>query len=140
MLNIKYFFQFQIIPNFYPAQSERIRNGIFVSLKQILDKRVLSSLVPLFTNSRIDGELRAMIQNTFREFCVPPAVQGNIFFLFIIELVKTVIVNLLVYRTFIISKSIYFFGKYKTWNSNILYCYFFTSIIFIGESDIFIFT
>ncbi|XP_022161957.1 integrator complex subunit 3 [Myzus persicae] len=67
----------RIIPNFYPAQSERIRNGIFISLKQILDKRVLSSLVPLFTNPRIDGELRAMIQNTFREFCDPPAVQGD---------------------------------------------------------------
>jgi integrator complex subunit 3 len=67
----------RIIPNFYPAQSERIRNGIFVSLRQILDKRVLASLVPLFTNPRIDGELRAMIQNTFREFCDPPAVQGD---------------------------------------------------------------
>lgn len=73
-------FFFQIIPNFYPAQSERIRNGIFVSLRQILDKRVLSSLGPLFTNPRIDGELRAMIQNTFREFCDPPAIQGNIHF------------------------------------------------------------
>lgn len=67
----------RIIPNFYPAQSERIRNGIFVSLRQILDKRVLPSLVPLFTNTRIDGELRAMIQNTFREFCDPPAFQGD---------------------------------------------------------------
>lgn len=67
----------RIITNFYPAQSERIRNGIFVSLRQILDKRVLASLVPLFTNPRIDGELRAMIQSTFREFCDPPAVQGD---------------------------------------------------------------
>ncbi|XP_050547063.1 integrator complex subunit 3-like isoform X3 [Daktulosphaira vitifoliae] len=66
----------RIIPNFYPAQSERIRNGIFVSLRQILDKRVLPSLVPLFTNPRLDGELRAMIQNNFREFCDPPAVEG----------------------------------------------------------------
>lgn len=32
----------------------------------------------MFTNPRIDGELRAMIQTTFREFCDPPAVQGNI--------------------------------------------------------------
>lgn len=70
-------FVLQIIPNFYPAQSERIRNGVFVSLRQILDKRVLPSLVPLFTNPRIDGELRAMIQNTFREFCDPPAFQGT---------------------------------------------------------------
>lgn len=68
---------FQIITNFYPAQSERIRSGIFVSLQQILDKRVLASLVPLFTNPRIDSELRAIIQNTFREFCDPPAVQGG---------------------------------------------------------------
>ncbi|XP_050547066.1 integrator complex subunit 3-like [Daktulosphaira vitifoliae] len=66
----------RIIPNFYPAQSERIRNGIFISLRQILDKRVLPSLVPLFTNPRLDGELRAMIQNNFREFCDPPAVEG----------------------------------------------------------------
>lgn len=70
-------FLLQIIPNFYPAQSERIRNGVFVSLRQILDKRVLPSLVPLFTNPRIDGELRAMIQNTFREFCDPPVFQGT---------------------------------------------------------------
>lgn len=78
LLIIEFFFLlFQIITNFYPAQSERIRNGIFVSLRQILDKRVLASLVPLFTNPRIDGELRAMIQSTFREFCDPPAVQGN---------------------------------------------------------------
>lgn len=77
LIKINIYFEFQIIPNFYPAQSERIRSGIFVSLRQILDKRVLSSLVPLFTNARIDGELRAMIQNTFREFCDPPAVQGN---------------------------------------------------------------
>ncbi|XP_050442209.1 integrator complex subunit 3 isoform X1 [Adelges cooleyi] len=66
----------RIITNFYPAQSERIRNGIFVSLRQILDKRVLPSLVPLFTNTRLDGELRAMLQSNFREFCDPPAVEG----------------------------------------------------------------
>lgn len=76
---INCFFSFQIIPNFYPAQAERIRTGIFVSLRQILDKRVLASLVPLFTNPRIDGELRAIIQITFREFCDPPAMQeGNL--------------------------------------------------------------
>ncbi|VVC28913.1 Hypothetical protein CINCED_3A006302 [Cinara cedri] len=67
----------RIITNFYPAQTERIRTGIFVSLQQILDKRVLASLVPLFTNPRIDSELRTIIQNTFREFCDPPAIQGG---------------------------------------------------------------
>ncbi|CAG9815347.1 unnamed protein product [Phaedon cochleariae] len=59
----------RIITNFYPPLGEKVRAGIFTSLRQILDKRVLPSLLPLFDNSKLDRELRNMVQETFREFC-----------------------------------------------------------------------
>ncbi|XP_060526894.1 integrator complex subunit 3 homolog [Cylas formicarius] len=59
----------RIIPNFYPPLTERVRAGIFTSLRQILDKRVLPSLLPLFDNSKLDRELRNMVKDTFKEFC-----------------------------------------------------------------------
>ncbi|KRT78830.1 hypothetical protein AMK59_7723 [Oryctes borbonicus] len=60
----------RIITNFYPPLTEKVRNGIFSSLRQILDKRVLPSLLPLFDNAKLDRELRNMIRETFKEFCV----------------------------------------------------------------------
>ncbi|KAK0088867.1 hypothetical protein PV325_010464 [Microctonus aethiopoides] len=62
----------RIIPNFYPALAERVRNGIFSSLRQILEKRVLPSLYPLFDSPKLDRELRCKIRETFKEFCLPP--------------------------------------------------------------------
>ncbi|XP_033224600.1 integrator complex subunit 3 isoform X2 [Belonocnema kinseyi] len=62
----------RIIPNFYPAFTERVRSGIFSSLRQILEKRVLPSLYPLFDSPKLDRELRTKIRETFKEFCLPP--------------------------------------------------------------------
>ncbi|XP_056642787.1 integrator complex subunit 3 homolog [Diorhabda sublineata] len=59
----------RIIANFYPPLEDKVRAGIFTSLRQILDKRVLPSLLPLFDNSKLDRDLRSMVQETFREFC-----------------------------------------------------------------------
>lgn len=49
-----------------------MRNGIFLSLRQILEKRVLPSLYPLFDSPKLDRELRSKIRETFKEFCLPP--------------------------------------------------------------------
>ena len=65
-------FCFKIIPNFYPPLTEKVRNGIFSSLRQILEKRVLPSLYPLFDSPKLDRELRSKIRETFKEFCLPP--------------------------------------------------------------------
>lgn len=59
----------RIISNFYPPLTDKVRSGIFCSLRQILDKRVLPSLLPLFDNAKLDKELRSMVRETFREFC-----------------------------------------------------------------------
>ncbi|KAJ8948934.1 hypothetical protein NQ314_008312 [Rhamnusium bicolor] len=59
----------RIISNFYPPLTDKVRAGIFTSLRQILDKRVLPSLLPLFDNSKLDRELRNMVRETFKEFC-----------------------------------------------------------------------
>ena len=52
----------RIIHNFHPKEQEAVRNGIYSSLRMILDKRVLPSLSPLFDNPRLDKELRAMLR------------------------------------------------------------------------------
>lgn len=62
----------RIIPSFYPALTEKVRNGIYSSLRQILEKRVLQSLYPLFDSPQLDRELRTKIRETFKEFCLPP--------------------------------------------------------------------
>lgn len=67
----------RIIPNFYPLLMDKVRQGIFSSLRQILEKRVLPSLFPLFDSSRLDRELRVMVRETFMEFCYPPPIEGN---------------------------------------------------------------
>jgi len=58
----------RIIQNFYPAGSDKVRNGIYSSLRQIVDKKVLPSLSPLFDNQRLDRELRAMLKERFGVF------------------------------------------------------------------------
>lgn len=67
----------RIIANFYPPLTDKVRSGIFSSLRQILDKRVLPSLLPLFDNAKLDRELRNMIRETFKEFCVQPAMESS---------------------------------------------------------------
>ncbi|XP_032668419.1 integrator complex subunit 3 isoform X3 [Odontomachus brunneus] len=62
----------RIISNFYPPLTDKVRNGIFSSLRQILEKRVLPSLYPLFDSPKLDRELRSKIRETFKEFCLPP--------------------------------------------------------------------
>ena len=55
----------RILHNFYPAEQEKVKNGIYSSLRQIVDKRVLPALRPLFTNQRLDDELRALLKEKF---------------------------------------------------------------------------
>lgn len=61
----------RIIGNFHPPLMEKVRSGIHSSLRQILDKRVLPSLLPLFDNAKLDRDLKTLIRETFKEFCVP---------------------------------------------------------------------
>lgn len=68
---------FQIIPNFYPLLADKVRAGIFSSLRQILEKRVLPTLFPLFDNPKLDRELRTMVREAFKEFCLPPTTEGK---------------------------------------------------------------
>ena len=58
----------RIINNFYPAGMDKVRNGIYSSLRQIVDKKVLPSLSPLFDNQRLDRELRSMLKERFGVF------------------------------------------------------------------------
>lgn len=67
----------RIIGNFYPPLTDKVRSGIFSSLRQILDKRVLPSLLPLFDNSKLDRELRVMVRDTFKEFCSSPVSESS---------------------------------------------------------------
>lgn len=66
----------RIIPHFHPPLADKVRGGIYASLRQILEKRVLPSLCPLFDNPKLDQELRSMVRDTFKEFCMPPVVEG----------------------------------------------------------------
>ncbi|KAG7161495.1 Integrator complex subunit 3-like [Homarus americanus] len=59
----------RIIPNFHPPLLDKVRSGVHNSLKQILEKRVVQSLDPLFDNRHMDAELRKLIRDTFPEFC-----------------------------------------------------------------------
>ncbi|XP_014672236.1 PREDICTED: integrator complex subunit 3-like [Priapulus caudatus] len=59
----------RILPNFYPPLSAQVRQGVYTSLRQILEKKVLSSLSPLFDNPKLDKDLKAMIRTSFGEFC-----------------------------------------------------------------------
>lgn len=59
----------RIIPNFYPQYADKVRQGIFSSLQQIIEKRVLPNLHPLFDSPKLDRELRTTVRETFKEFC-----------------------------------------------------------------------
>ena len=58
----------RIITNFCPKEQDKVRNGIFSSLKQILEKRVLPSLSPLFDNPKLDKELKILLRERFTPF------------------------------------------------------------------------
>ena len=60
----------RIIVNFTVGREQtKVQAGIYNSLKQILDKRVLPSLSPLFDNPRLDKELRTMLRERYAPFC-----------------------------------------------------------------------
>ncbi|KAL4704469.1 hypothetical protein ACJJTC_019568 [Scirpophaga incertulas] len=59
----------RIIPNYYPPFADKVRQGIFSSLQQIIEKRVLANLHPLFDSPKLDRELRTTVRETFKEFC-----------------------------------------------------------------------
>nr|XP_018909585.1 PREDICTED: integrator complex subunit 3 [Bemisia tabaci] len=67
----------RIIPHFYPPLMEKVKNGVYSSLRQILEKRVLPSLCPIFDSDKLDKELRASVREHFLEFCFPPPVEGS---------------------------------------------------------------
>lgn len=69
---------YQIIPNFHPPLSDKVRQGIYTSLRHIIEKRVLPSLYALFDHNRLDKDLRVMVRETFQEFCYPvPSLEGK---------------------------------------------------------------
>lgn len=49
--------------------SEHLKAGIKKSLQQILEKRVVPSLVPIFDNPKYDPTLKTLIRETYPEFC-----------------------------------------------------------------------
>lgn len=59
----------RIIPQFQPTLTTHVRQGVTTSLRQILDKRVIPNVEPLFDNTRMDPELRKLVRETFPEFC-----------------------------------------------------------------------
>lgn len=60
----------RIMKNFYPKGEDRIRAGVYNSLRKILEKQVIPSIGPLFESPKLDATLKLMIRENFREFCV----------------------------------------------------------------------
>lgn len=58
----------RIMKNFYPKGEERIRSGVYNSLKVILEKQVIPNLGPLFESPKLDRDLKSVIRENFREF------------------------------------------------------------------------
>lgn len=58
----------RIMKNFFPKGEERIRAGVYNSLRTILDKQVIPNLVPLFESPKLDRDLRLMVRENFKEF------------------------------------------------------------------------
>ncbi|KRG03806.1 integrator complex subunit 3 homolog isoform X1 [Drosophila mojavensis] len=61
----------RITKNFYIKNEDKIRLGVYNSLKLILDKQVIPNLHPLFESPKLDRELRNLIRENFREFVSP---------------------------------------------------------------------
>lgn len=68
----------RIIPNFYPPFADKVRQGIYNSLQQIIEKRVLPNLQPLFDSPKLDRELRTTVRETFKEFCTNGNGEGGV--------------------------------------------------------------
>ncbi|CAO1333223.1 unnamed protein product [Diamesa tonsa] len=58
----------RIMKNFYPRGEDRIRAGVYNSLKIILEKQVIPNLYPLFQWPKLDRELKQMLHDNFKEF------------------------------------------------------------------------
>ncbi|XP_041673987.1 integrator complex subunit 3 homolog isoform X3 [Drosophila eugracilis] len=58
----------RITKNFYVKNEDKIRMGVYNSLKLILEKQVIPNLQPLFESQKLDRELRNLIRENFREF------------------------------------------------------------------------
>lgn len=67
----------RIMPNFCLPLREQVQQGVYTSLRVILEKRVLQSLSPLFDNSKLDQELRILIRENFNEFCSQEVVKED---------------------------------------------------------------
>ncbi|XP_041566076.1 integrator complex subunit 3 homolog isoform X1 [Drosophila elegans] len=63
----------RITKNFYVNHEDKIRMGVYNSLKLILDKQVIPNIQPLFESPKLDRELRSLIRENFREFLAPGA-------------------------------------------------------------------
>ncbi|KAH8362458.1 hypothetical protein KR084_004829 [Drosophila pseudotakahashii] len=61
----------RITKNFYVQHEDKIRMGVYNSLKLILEKQVIPNIQPLFESSKLDRELRNLIRENFREFLSP---------------------------------------------------------------------
>ncbi|KAI0237347.1 Integrator complex subunit 3 [Lamellibrachia satsuma] len=70
-------FMCRIMSNFYLSLAVEVKQGIYTSLRCIVEKRVLPSLSPLFDNSKLDKELRSMIRENFQEFCSAEAIKDE---------------------------------------------------------------
>ncbi|KAH8241921.1 hypothetical protein KR032_009233 [Drosophila birchii] len=61
----------RITKNFYVKHDDKIRMGVYNSLRLILDKQVIPNIQPLFESPKLDRELRNLIRENFREFVSP---------------------------------------------------------------------
>lgn len=62
----------RIMKNFYPKHEDKIRMGVYNSLRKILEKQVIPNLYPLFESPKLDRDLKNLIRESFREFCSGP--------------------------------------------------------------------
>lgn len=62
----------RIMKNFYPKHEDKIRMGVYNSLKKILEKQVIPNLYPLFESPKLDRDLKTLVRESFREFCSGP--------------------------------------------------------------------
>ncbi|EDV59943.1 integrator complex subunit 3 homolog [Drosophila erecta] len=70
----------RITKNFFVKHEDKIRIGVYNSLKLILEKQVIPNLQPLFESPKLDRELRNLIRDNFREFLSPPANLGQLLY------------------------------------------------------------
>lgn len=69
----------RIMKHFYPKYEDRVRAGIYNSLRIILDKQVIPNLFPLLESTKLDRELKSMLRENFREFFSSPIATPNVF-------------------------------------------------------------